>query len=80
MGKDFIAVRDVDENVYRKFKARAVSERLKLGVALTKAMKEWLEENRKKSEKRQKGPKLKPFNWGPGTEHTSSEIDRILYG
>lgn len=29
---------------------------------------------------KKKGFKLAPFNWGKGTEKTSEEIDKILYG
>ncbi len=83
MDKTFFAVRDVDEKAIRKFKALAVEERMKLGDALTKAMLYWLAKE-KKDKKKAKGVdsllKIKPFNWGPGTEKTSSEIDEILYG
>ncbi|RMF90457.1 MAG: hypothetical protein D6733_03835 [Methanobacteriota archaeon] len=74
-----ITVRDVDEKVFRRFKAEAVKEGQKLGQAVTRAMKFWLE---KKHEER--GPAkslldLKPIDWGEGTEKTSTEIDSLLY-
>jgi len=40
MKKEMITVRRVDEDILRKFKARAVTERLKIGDALTEAMRE----------------------------------------
>ncbi len=79
--KELFAIRGIDEETYIKFRERAIAKRLRVGEALTLAMKEWLE----KEEKREKiNPKnllkLKPFDWGPGTERTSEEIDEILYG
>ena len=50
MTKTFIAVRDVDEETFRKFKAMSVEERMKLGVALTIAMKYLLEKKKKRKE------------------------------
>ena len=79
MRKTLIAVRDVDEETFGKFKAFTVEERMKLGIALTLAMRLWLEENRKKHNKRVKFPKIRPFRWGKGTEKISNEIDKILY-
>ena len=79
MVKEFIAVRGVDEEVYRRFRARAVRNRLKVGVALTKAMNEWVEKN-DAAPKKNMGPQTKPFDWGPGNEKLSEEIDEILYG
>ncbi|MBI5803991.1 hypothetical protein HY450_01985 [Candidatus Pacearchaeota archaeon] len=79
MKKTFIAVRDVDEETFRKFKAASVRERLKLGVALSIAMKNWLEEKIGQKSKI-KFPKVKPFSFGPGNERLSEEVDEILYG
>lgn len=85
MEKIFVGVRDVDKEVFKKFRAMSVEKRMKLGEALTKAMIYWLAKEREKiRNKRLKGVysllEVKPFNWGPGTEKTSSEIDEILYG
>jgi len=73
-----ITVRGLDEAIFRKFKAKAIGEGMKLGEALTQAMKLWIEQKNLK-------PKLslldiKPFNWGVGTEKASVEIDQVLYG
>ncbi|MEM3085387.1 MAG: hypothetical protein QXU32_13280 [Nitrososphaerales archaeon] len=80
MKKEMITVRDVDEEILREFKARATKEKMKMGKALTQAMKRWLREK----EKTTVDPKIllraKPFDWGKGTERTSKEIDKILYG
>jgi hypothetical protein len=75
-----ITIRDVDEKVFREFKAEAVRDGTRLGRALTRAMKFWLDT--KKREKRSKRSllELKPFDWGADTEKSSVEIDEVLYG
>ncbi len=78
--KTFIGVREVDEETFRKFRAKAMEEKLKVGYALTLAMKKWLREHQKEKEKsKNKLPRIKPFSWGRGTEKTSKEIDNVLY-
>ncbi len=80
MNKEMVTVRDVDEEVLREFRARSVKERMKMGKALTQAMKRWLREK----EKVKVNPKIllraKPFDWGAGSERTSKEIDEVVYG
>lgn len=78
MAKTFIGVRDVDSEVFQQFRTRSIAERLKLGDALNKAMRIWIQQQSKP--KRRKGFTLKPFHWGKGTERTSMEIDALLYG
>ncbi len=72
-----VSIKNVDDAVFREFKAEAVREGLKIGKAVTMAMEMMLE----KSEKRPKISLLqfKPKSWGKGTERTSEEIDKILY-
>jgi len=79
--KELFAIRGLDEEIYVKFREKAIAKRLRVGEALTLAMKDWLEkeENRKKVNPNNL-LKIKPFDWGPGTEKTSREIDEILYG
>jgi len=79
MKKDMITIRDVDEEVLREFRARAVKEKMKMGRALTHAMKSWLREKKKARVEPKILLRAKPFDWGPGTERTSKEIDKILY-
>jgi len=78
MPKTFIGVRDVDTKTFQRFRTRSTAERLKIGDALNKAMLLWLQHPSKP--KKRKGFTLRPFDWGPGTERTSMEIDTILYG
>ena len=72
-----VTVRGIDEELFRKFKAKAVKEGEKLGDALNEAFLLWL---RAKSRKKTRLTDLKPFDWGEGTERTSVEIDEIIYG
>ena len=72
-----ITIKNVQEHIFREFKAESVREGLKVGDSLTLAMRLWLEKSRKK-------PKLslldiKPRDWGKGTEKLSEEIDRSVY-
>lgn len=72
-----VSIKNVEEDVFRDFKAESVREGLKIGKALTLAMKVWLESRETK-------PKLslldlKAKSWEKGTEKTSEEIDKILY-
>lgn len=80
MKKEIVTFRGVDEEVLRKFKAKAIEERMKMGEALTLAMIKWLEEEKKERINPRNLLKLKPFDWGKGTEKTSKEVDEILYG
>ncbi|MBI1971931.1 MAG: hypothetical protein HYS53_01380 [Candidatus Aenigmarchaeota archaeon] len=84
MTKKMIAIRDVDEEVFRRFRAKAVEDKINLGGAVTVAMRQWVEDNRPKKPVQRGVHKIKgrakPFNWGKGTENTSEEIDEILYG
>ena len=77
MVKTFIGVREVDAEIYNKFRALSVEERLKLGEALTLAMKFYIEKRKNKNNK--KFLQIKPFSWGSGTERLSEESDKILY-
>lgn len=80
MTKDLRAIRGIEEETYMKFREKALAERMKVGQALTLAMKEWV----KKEERERADPrnllKIKPFDWGKGTEKVSKEVDEILYG
>ena len=84
MKKEMLTVRDVDDDVWRKFKAKTAEEQLKTGDALTEAMKKWIKE--KENGETEPNPrlllKLKPFKWGKGKKKVrwSEEVDEILYG
>ncbi|MDI6826533.1 MAG: hypothetical protein QMD36_05125 [Candidatus Aenigmarchaeota archaeon] len=79
--KELHAIRGIDEETYMKFREKALAERMKVGEALTLAMREWIKKGREgKGINPRNLLKIKPFDWGPGTEKTSKEIDEILYG
>ena len=80
MKKNMITVRDVNEEVLRKFKAVIAVDKMKMGQALTRAMKDWIRQ-KERSERIDSTPlfNAKPFDWGRGTGKTSKEIDDILY-
>ncbi len=85
MTKTFIAVRDVDEETFRKFRAMSVEERMKLGEALNLAMRKALEEEKLMKEKKNKPDprnllRIKPIKIGNKRVRWSEEIDEILYG
>lgn len=40
-----VLIRDIDKEIYAKFKAKAVEQGLKIGEALTRAMVEWIKLN-----------------------------------
>ena len=71
-----LSVRDVDEKVFREFKAAAVRNKLKLGGALNLAMMKF----RQELDRKQKFIHFKAFKGGKGTEHVSEQVDEILYG
>ncbi len=44
MKKQILTVRDVDEDAWRKFRAKTAEEGLKTGDAITQAMKIWIKQ------------------------------------
>lgn len=71
-----LSVRDVDERVFKKFKAWAAEEDMPIGKALTMAMDQFVVWRDKKV----KPTDFKPLDLGKGSERLSEEIDKILYG
>lgn len=72
-----LSVKNVQEAVFREFKAESVREGMNVGDSLTLAMKLWLQKRARKP--KMSILKLKPRDWGKGTERISEDIDRILY-
>lgn len=72
-----LTIKNVQEEIFREFKAESVRNKLNLGQALTLAMKIWMEDKQKKS--RLNLLDLKPKAWGKGTEKTSEEVDSLMY-
>ena len=79
--KTTIAVRDVDEETFRKFRALSIEERMKLGDAITIAMRKMIREKEtKKKSDRKNLLKIKPIKVGKKKVRWSEEIDEVLYG
>lgn len=78
--RELRAVRGLEEEIYMKFREKALAERLKVGQALNLAMKDWLKKEKKKEISPENLLKVKPFDWGRGTERTSKEVDEVIYG
>lgn len=78
MEKTFIGVREVDKEIFNKFRTKALEKKMKLGNAITFAMKIWIEDQNRIN-KKSKATLLKPFSFGKGTEKLSTEIDKFLY-
>lgn len=72
-----ITIRDVDQEVFKEFKADSIRRGMTLGVAITLAMEKFRVELVKK---KSVFTKLKPIDWGKGSEHISEEVDKIVYG
>ncbi len=72
-----VSVKNVEEKVFRDFKAESVRDGIKMGKALSLAMKLWLEKKEKKP--KMKILNLKPIHWGKKTTKTSEEIDEVVY-
>ncbi len=84
MKKQILTVRDVDEETWRRFRARTAEEGLKAGDALSQAMRTWVREREKESREGKTTAKLllkiKPVRIGRGKVRWSEEIDETLYG
>ncbi|MFA6049280.1 MAG: hypothetical protein WC792_05055 [Candidatus Micrarchaeia archaeon] len=73
-----VALRNVDEVVFRRFKVRAVEEGLSLGRAVTQALFEWAA--RREIKPKRSIFEFKPVSLGKSSKSISREIDEIAYG
>lgn len=77
-----VAIRDLDEETFRKFRAIAIEERMKTGEALSIAMKKWIKE--KEAGKIKTNPenllKISGIIKTKNKVKWSEEIDKFLYG
>ena len=72
-----ITVRDLNDEVFRRFKGRAAERGMKMGAAVTQAMQLFIARDAQKS-KRQALKRLQER--GKPTDATSKEIESLLYG
>ena len=75
-----VTIRKVDERAYRLFKARAAERGLNLGEALSLALQVWARWDTTRPERPRLSEVIPVFDWGPGSENLSEEIDQVLYG
>ena len=68
------SVKNIEQKIFREFKAESIGEGLPVGKSLHLAMKLWLDKNKKR-----KLLDYKPRSWGKGTEHLSEHMDEVLY-
>ncbi len=81
MTKDLHAIRGIDEETYRRFRERAVRERMKVGEALNFAMKHWIREEKGKLHPNPKNLiKLHGLVKTTKKVRWSENIDEFLYG
>ncbi|MDV3243542.1 MAG: hypothetical protein LYZ66_00035 [Nitrososphaerales archaeon] len=82
MAKEVLTVRDVDEEVWRKFRAKTEEEGLKTGQALNEALDIWIKEKERKRERPDPRNFLKVEGIIRAEKRVkwSEEIDRVLYG
>jgi hypothetical protein len=82
MAKEVLTVRDVDERIWRRFRAKTEEEGLKTGQALNEALGIWIEQR----ERRAGLPDARRFLKMEGIVRSrkrvnwSEEIDEMLYG
>ena len=73
-----LRVNNVDKDIFKEFKVETRRLSISTGLALTLAMKLWLDQRKNKVKKSLLD--FKPQKWGKCTERISEEIDEILYG
>ena len=75
-----ITIRNVKEDAIIELKAEAARERKNLGEAVTEAIEYWVHQRKINKKKKGKFTDLKPIDFGSKSEHSSTDIDRIVYG
>lgn len=72
-----ITVRDLNEEVFRRFKGKAAERGLKMGAAVTRAMQLFIAQEARKPGRKAGTIRLSDLTKG---DSTSEEIDSLLYG
>lgn len=79
MAPGTITIRGADKGLFLEFKAEAVRERKRVGDVFNALIREWLSRH-KPTQRKLSLLDIKPFDFGPGTENLSQEVDEVLYG
>jgi Flp pilus assembly protein TadB len=75
-----ITIRDIDEELYRRAKARAALMETTIGRVLNMAIERWLEDEQEDIRRKGFTQILSPIRFGKGTEHASERVDELVYG
>lgn len=75
-----ITIRDIDEELYRRAKARAALMETTIGRVLNMAIERWLEDEDLSQRRKPFMQLLCPARFGKGTEHASEMVDELVYG
>ena len=78
-----VTIRDVNSKFWRELRIEAVKEGLTIGEAINLALEKWLQEYRKKRDRKQIKSfwDLEPFRYeGEDAGRLSAKIDALLYG
>lgn len=80
--KDFmLVIRKANPALYREFKKKAVERNISVARAIDEAMELWVEDGGSEKKPNPKNfLKVKPFDFGKGTENLSTSLDQVLYG
>jgi antitoxin FitA-like protein len=76
-------IRNIDRDVYRRFKAQAAAEGRSIGEVINDAMRAYLPSpppSGTRKRRRKSIADLPVWDFGPGSERWSEEIDEFLYG
>lgn len=75
-----VSFRDVDIDAFREFKATVAREGMKMGKAVSQALRLFTRQVKQKPKKKMGLLDLKPVDYGPGSENLSERVDEVLYG
>lgn len=78
--KEMLVARNVNKEVYRKFKQKASERGLKIGNAISDAMELWIRSGKKDGENFKKIMSLSGVIKMKGKGNWSERVDEILYG
>lgn len=74
-----VSIRGLNDTLFKELKAEAAREGLSIGQAISLAVSGWLA-SKHSNKNKLRFLDLKPIDFGPGSEHSSEDIDKVLYG
>lgn len=73
-------IRNLDDELYRRLKARAALQGKTVGEAMNDAMRRYLASREEREGEPPSLGDLKPVSYGDGSERLSEEVDPVVYG